>query len=167
LRFLPAGGGSFSRLLALAALAALAFTTPFESAGAATQTQFSAADTAVQTAFIAVHNADAKGGNVSSLIAQLNEAIQMIQAAQALNATNPAGALADLGNATTLANEVAAAAPAVGDQGASAKQSQFDVSVGSAIAIVVIAAAIYAFGDRIYRGAWLRMYGGYVVRKIG
>jgi hypothetical protein len=136
-------------------------------AEAATQSQVSDANAAIQSAFVSTHSAESSGGNVSSLVAKLNLAIQLVQKATAENATNPAQASTDLSNASSIAQSVGASAGAVGRQGASAKQAQQVLSLGSAGAIVVVAALIYAFGDRIYRRAWLRLYGGYVVKRVG
>jgi len=136
-------------------------------ARAATSSSFVSADASVQTAFLAVHSAEARGGNVSGLDAQLNTAIGLIQSANSENSTNPAQATRDLQNATNIAQSVEAEAPTIGQQGASARQLQLEVSIGLAAVMVAVAAALYVMGDRISRRLWLRMYGGYVVRKVG
>jgi hypothetical protein len=141
--------------------------TGYAEVGAVTQSQVSDANGAIQSAFVAVHSAEKSGGNVSSLVADLNGAIQLVQKAMAENATDSPQATADLANATLMAQRASSAAGPVGQQGASAKQDQLYVSLGSAAGIVVVAALLYLFGDRIYHRAWLRLYGGYVVKKIG
>jgi hypothetical protein len=134
---------------------------------AATQASFTGTSSAVQSAFVAVQMAGTDGGNITSLVTQLNGALVLLQKASAENSTDPAQASADLQSALAIAQEVRSAAATVGQQGISARQFQFDVSVASAIAIVGAAVALYLYGDRIYRRLWLRMYGGQVVRKAG
>ena len=87
--------------------------------------------------------------------------------AQAENAADPPKASSDLQNATLIAQQVAQEAPAVGQAGTAARQSQEYLSLGSAAAIIVVAALIYVYGDRVYRRIWLRLYSGYTVTKSG
>ena len=122
---------------------------------------------AVQTAFVAVQAAGNDGGNISSLVAQLNSALALVQKASAENSTNPAQASSDLQSALNIAQGVQASAAGVAQQGTSSRQLQFEISIVSAVVIVGIAAAIYIYGDRIFRRLWLRVYGGHVVRKVG
>jgi len=136
-------------------------------ARAASEASFASAYSSVQSAFVGVHNAEARGGNVTSLVAQLDGALSLIQTASNENSSNPSQAGRDLQNATTIALSVEAAAPSVGQQGATARQAQFALSIGLAAVIVAVASALYVFGDRIYHRLWLRAYGGYLVKKVG
>ena len=121
----------------------------------------------MQQAFVAVQSAGKDSGNVTSLVTELNVALTLIQNASLENSTKPAQADSDLNSALAIAQRVQASAATVGHQGIAARQFQFDLSVGSAIAIVGIAIALYVYGDRIYYRLWLRMYGSHVVRKGG
>jgi len=134
---------------------------------AATQATFNGASSAVQSAFLAVQAAGRDGGNVTSLVAQLNGALALVQKASAENASNPALASSDLQSAMGIAQGVHASAATVAQQGTSSRQLQLEVSVSSAVVIVGIAIALYVYGDRIYRRLWLRVYEGHVVRKSG
>ena len=116
---------------------------------------------------MAVQAAGRDGGNITSLLAQLNAALALVQKASSENSTDPAQASSDLQSAISMAKEVQSAAPTVALQGASARQLQFEISVASAIAIIGVAVALYFFGDRIYRRLWLRVYRGHLVRKAG
>lgn len=153
--------------LAALLLVAIAFASTADHVSAASPATFSSASGAISTAFVAVHQAGNDGGNVTGLVASLNAALQLYSQAEAENATQPAKASSDLTNATQIANGVSAEAPAIGQQGAAARQTQLELSIGSATVIVVLAALIYVFGDRIYRRAWLRLYSGYTVKKVG
>jgi len=104
---------------------------------------------------------------VSALVAELNGALTLIQKASSENSTNPGQAANDLNSAEAVAAGVKASAATVGQQGIAARQSQFELSIGSVIVIVGIAIALYVYGDRIYYRLWLRMYGSHVVRKGG
>ena len=134
---------------------------------AAGQASFDGANSAVQSAFVAVQTAGKDGGNITSLVAQLNGALALVQQANEENSTNPLQASADLQSALTVAQQVEAAAATVAQQGSSARQLQLELSAGSAVVIVGIAAALYVYGDRIYRRVWLRVYRGHVVKKSG
>jgi hypothetical protein len=163
------GAGRRRRLLAslaCIALVLLVLSGPFSSQ-AASAPSFVGAETSVQSAFLAVHAAEARGGNVTGLVGRLDQALSLILSADELNSTNPSLASKDLQNATVMAQGVQADAPNVGQQGAAARQLQYEVSIGLAALIVAVAAALYFYGDRLYRRLWLRAYGGYVVRKVG
>jgi len=152
-------------LLSLVVVSLLAIASP--AALAADGTSFNGTSSALQSAFVAVQTAGNDGGNITSLVSQLNGALALVQKASAENSTNPAQASADLQSAMNIAQGVQASAAGVAQQGTSARQLQLEVSVVSAVVIVGIAVALYVYGDRIYRRLWLRVYGGHVVRKIG
>jgi hypothetical protein len=136
-------------------------------ASAATSSEFSAASSAIASSYTAVLNAQEKGGNVSGLVAQLQESVDLVQKATAENSANPTLASADLSNATSIAQMVSNEAPAAGLAGAEAKQVLLYTSVGSAAAIILVALLVYRYGDRIFRRAWLRVYGKHLVEKVG
>jgi hypothetical protein len=153
--------------LAVVALAVLFMASTATQASAAGPGTFASASSAIASAYLAVNQAHSDGGNVTALVASLNVALGLYATAQAENATRPSLAATDLQNATVIAQTVASEAPAIGTQGLAARQAQEELSLGSAAAIVVIAALVYVFGDRIYRRAWLRVYSGFVVKKVG
>jgi len=134
---------------------------------AASQPSFIGASSAVQSAFVAVQTAGKDGGNITSLVAQLNGALALVQKASEENSSDPAQASADLQSASNIAQGVQSSAAGVAQQGISARQLQFEVSIASAVVIVAIAVALYLYGDRIYRRLWFRMYRGHVVKKVG
>ena len=134
---------------------------------AATGPSFAGASAAVGQAFISVHAAGSDGGNVSSLVGQLNRALALIQKAEIENSTNPVQATADLGSALLIAQSVQAESPIVAQDGLASRQAQLEISVSAAVAIVAVAVALYIYGDRIYRRLWLRIYANHVVRKVG
>jgi hypothetical protein len=160
------GGAVVSKgpVLLLLAFVALSLCSRADGAAAITQTQVSTANNEIQSAFAAAYGAERSGGNVSSLDAELNGAIQMVQTAEAENMTDPAQAAADLQNATTVAQRVTADSPSVAQAGSAARQTTEVSSVSAAFAIVVVASLTYVFGARLYRKAWLRLHREYVVR---
>ena len=151
-------------LCLLLALLALSLCSNANRASAITQSQVSSVDGSIQSAFLSAHSAEKTGGNVSSIVAQLNAAIALVQKADAENATNPSQASRDLQNATTIAQGVSVSAPSLGRAGSSARQDTDITSIGSAIGVVVLASLAYLFGGRIYRRIWLFAYRDYVVR---
>jgi len=130
---------------------------------AISQTQVSNANGEIQSAFASAYGAEKSGGNVSSLDAELNNAIQLVQKAEGENATSPAQAAADLQNATATSQRVIAAAPSIARTGSAARQATDITSASAASAIVLLAALSYIFGGRIYRKAWLRLHRDYLV----
>lgn len=134
---------------------------------AAGNASFNGASSSVQQAFVAVQSAGKDGGNVASLVTELNGALALIQKATSENSTNPSQAVTDLNSAVTIAQGAQSSASNIATQGISARRVQLFLSVVSAFAIVCVAAAIYVFGDRIYRMLWLRIYGGHVVSRVG
>ena len=160
-----AGAGVPKGLLChLLALVALSLCSRADTAAAITQTQVSSANGEIQSAFASAYGAEKAGGNVSSLDAKLNDAIQLVQRAEAENTTNPAQAAADLQNATSIAQSVTAESPSVAKMGSDVRQTTELTAVSAAAAMVVVAALTYIFGGRIYRRAWLRLHRDYVVR---
>ncbi|MHB8567860.1 MAG: hypothetical protein ACYC7D_12860 [Nitrososphaerales archaeon] len=149
------------RVLLFSIAVLLIFTLSSSYASAASSGDFSAANSAISSAFVATLNAEKSGGNVSSLTAQLNGALALVQRAHSENATQ---SVIDLQNATRIANLVSSEAPSVAQSGASSVQVRNAESIGGAAAIVVIAALIYIYGGRIYRRGWLYMYRNYVVK---
>ena len=134
---------------------------------AASQASFNGASSAVQRAFVAVQGAGKDGGNVTSLVAELNGALALVQKASSENSSNPTQAASDLNSALAIVQVVQASAASVAQQSLAARHFQIELSVGSATAILVIAFALYAYGDWIYHRLWLRVYGGHVVKRIG
>lgn len=159
-------GAACSKALLFTLLALVAVSLCLRAGGAAAlaPTQVSSADSEIQSAFSSVYAAEKSGGNVTSLDAQLNEAIQLVQEAEAVNATDPSQAGSDIQNATSIAQSVVAESASVARSGSSARQTTEVTSLGAAGAIVLVAAMTYIFGGRIYRKAWLRIYRDYVVR---
>jgi hypothetical protein len=158
------GGASKGLLFLLLALIALSLCSRADSATAVTQSQVSSTNIEIQSAFASAYGAEKSGGNVSSLVAQLNSAIQLVQKAEAENATSPAQAASDLQNATSIAESVVAESPSVAHSGSAARQTTEIASLGAATLILVIAALSYVFGGRAYRTTWLRLHRDYVVR---
>jgi len=157
-------GASDGPLCFLLALVALSLLSRVGGAAAITQTQVSSANGEIQSAFTSAYGAEKSGGNISSLVAKLNDAIQLVQKAGAENATDPARAAADLQNATAIAQSVAAESPSISQAGGAARQTTEAASASAASAIVMIAVLTYLFGGRIYRRAWLHLHRDYVVR---
>lgn len=154
------------RLLALLVVVAVVLGSA-PSALAASRASFDGGYSAVQSAFVAVQSAEEKGGNVTSLVSQLNGALALVQKAADENSTNPAQAASDLQSAVQIAQVVQARAGPVGEAGAAARQSQLVLSLSSAAAILAGAALVYFYGERVYLRAWLWLYGDHVVKKVG
>jgi len=154
-----------TKILALGWLLLLALSfVSFYSTSAAQANDFNSANSAISAAFVATYNAQKNGGNVTTLVNELNAAVALVEKAQAENSTNPSQAASDLQNATLIANLVQSQSSSISRSGASALQVRNSESIGSAIAIAVIAALIYIYGGRIYQRVWFYAYRNYVVK---
>ena len=131
----------------------------------ATGGQFATANNSVNGAFSSVYRAEQNGGDVSALVEKLNTAVSLIQKAVAENATDPNAAIADLSNATTIAQMVSLNSTSVSTSGSMARQLRFYGSLGTVVATLGIVALAYLKGDRVYRRLWLYVYRNHVVRK--
>jgi len=94
----------------------------YESA-AASENDFSNTNSLITAAYIGMYSAEQKGGNVSSLVVQLNAALSLYYKAQQENFTEPNQASIDLNNATQLANNVSSESTQIGQAGAAAHRS--------------------------------------------
>jgi len=149
----------------LITLVLLGFFQGIPNSSAAGASEFSAADRMIQSAFIATYKAEQNGGNVSSLVFELNEAIRLVQKAQAENSTNPLQATQDLQSANQIAENVLSESSFVSKEGASIRETKMIEAVGGAVAVIAAAVLIYIYGDKVYRRIWLFVYRDYVVRK--
>jgi hypothetical protein len=156
---------SVAKPLALcAALIVIALTFSSAYVTAASSGDFSSANSAINSAFVATYNAEKSGGNVTSLIAQLNVAVSLVQKAQYENATNSTLANLDLNNATSIANNVSNEAPSVALAGQSSVNFRNAESITAAVVIVIVAALAYVYGGLVYRRTWLFIYRNHVVK---
>jgi hypothetical protein len=126
---------------------------------------FSVANDSVNNAFSSIYNAEQNGGNVSSLVERLNVAILLIQRANALNATDPSAAAADLSNATSMAQMVALTSASVSRSGSTAREVRLYESLGTIVVTLVVATLAYFKGNRVYRRLWLYVYKNHLVKK--
>lgn len=133
-------------------------------ASAASPSDFSNTNSAINSAFATTFSAEKSGGNVSSLIAQLNTALALVQKAESENATNPTQARLDLSNATSIANLVSSESYSVAQEGQSSVNFRNAESISGAVVIVILAALAYLYGGMVYRRSWLYIYRNYVVK---
>ena len=136
-------------------------------AQAASTADFGSVSNSIGAAFVAIQGADQSGGNVSSMVARLNLALNLVEKAQAENATDPVLAATDLHGAESIAVQVSGEAPSVAQTGEAMRQTQVYLFVVSAVVILSVAVAIYIYGGRLYHLVWLRLYSKHEVRRIG
>ena len=134
-------------------------------AAAISQADVTSVNSAIQSAFISTYQAEREGGNVTSLVASLNAAIQLVENAKTENSTSPRQAAADLLTAQQLAQNVTAESAPTAAAGGALRQFALARSLVSAGAILAVAALLYFYGGRIFRRLWVKFYGGYVVRR--
>jgi hypothetical protein len=150
------------RPLAIALLLATLF---YSSAPAVAQSSGSV-HAQIGQAFVAVHAAQSDGGNVTSLVSTLNQAINLTERADKLNSTNPQGAASLYTQAYSLASSVLQAAPAVATQGRATVSTSTIEFYGETVLLGAFALAAYFFTPRIFWRIWLRIHKGWRVEKV-
>lgn len=120
----------------------------------------------IEQAFLAIQAAEANGGNVTSLVSTLNQAINLTETADRLNATDPQGAASRYSQAYSLAVKVLQEAPAVAAQGRAAVSTSTIELYGETVLLGALAAVGYFFTPRVFWRAWLRAHKGWRVRKV-
>jgi hypothetical protein len=146
-------------------LIVLLFSTITTSSQEANPGPFSVANDSIASAYSSIYYAEHNGGDVSSLVERLNVAILLVQRADAENATAPSAAAADLFNATSIAQMVAATSASVSSSGSTARQLRLYESLGTVAAMLFVATLAYWKGDRVYRRLWLYVYKNHLVKK--
>jgi hypothetical protein len=120
----------------------------------------------IDQAFLAVHSAEADGGNVTSLVLTLNQAINLTERADAMNSTNPTGAAALYSQAYSLASNVLQQAPAVAAQGRNSIAATTTDFYAETIVLGALAVVAYFFTPRVFWWLWVRIYGGWRVKRV-
>ena len=148
--------------LAVACLVgAIAFTAPV----GYSQTSSQQARSQVIQAYSAVLGAEKSGANVTSAVATLNTAISLIQEADQINSTNPAGAQALYLRAENLTSGVLAQFPALTAAGkASVVATEESLAVETAV-LGALAVLAYVYVPKLFWWVWLRTHRGWRVKK--
>ena len=137
----------------------------FGSAPAVAQSSGSA-HAQIDQAFVATHAAEADGGNVTSLVSTLNQAINLTEGADRLNATNPQGAASLYSQAYSLASDVIQKAPTVAAQGKAAVSASTTEFYGETVVLGALAVVTYFFTPMVFWRIWLRAHEGWRVKKV-
>lgn len=129
----------------------------------AQESQLAATQQQVESAFALVQSAAASGGNVTSLLATLNQAAQLvIQSQETQNSTKAA---ADLARASSIAQAVSASAPQVGAQGAASTRSGEEAAGVELAAVAAVCLLLYVYLPRAYWRLWVRAHADWRIEK--
>jgi len=120
----------------------------------------------IDQAFLAVHAAEADGGNVTSLVSTLNQAISLTERADSLNSTNPQSAAPMYSQAYSLASSVLQGAPTVAAQGRATVSASTTEFYSETVVLAALAVVAYFFTSRVFWRAWLRAHKGWRVKKV-
>jgi hypothetical protein len=131
---------------------------------AANQKDFLNANNLIISAYVDLHTAEQQGGNVSSLVVQLNAALSLYEKAQQENLTNPNQATIDLTNASQIASNVTTEYVQLGQASASVRIAQQTNAEVESTLVIIGAALVYVFGPIIYRRLWLYVYRDFLVK---
>jgi hypothetical protein len=117
-------------------------------------------------AFEATRSAEADGGNISSLVRTLNQAINLTQKADRINATNPAKASQLYSNASSLASLVLQEAPGVAAQGRASVSASTLEFYGESAVLAVLAVLAYILTPQVFWKLWVMAHKGWKVRHV-
>ena len=115
----------------------------------------------IGNAFALVQDAANSGGNVTSLVDSLNLAAQLVIESQLTSNSTRASAI--LSEASSIADNVTAAAPAVKAQGILTVTNNLLISVIEVAAIAITCALLYIYLPRAYWRLWARAHADWVV----
>lgn len=113
--------------------------------------------TQVETAFNAVRTAEKAGANVTSLDAQLSQALSLISEGTAIQASDPSGAQQDFAQAGTIAGQVASSAQAEAGPAASSAANGEIILYAELAGIGLACVLVYFFLPRAFWGVWERL----------
>jgi hypothetical protein len=116
-------------------------------------------------AYVAVLQAEQSGGNVTSMVAQLNSALSLVQQADSINGTDPSQAQALYSQASSIAGQVIQSAPAVASAGAAATSTAETYLAVETVVLAGLAVVAYLYTPRIFWSLWLRVHRGWRVKK--
>ena len=108
------------------------------------------AKTKLATAFEGVAEADAKGGNVTTLVVELNHALALLERGEA---NGDEGLIRD---AISKAEEVTAEAPIIGKQGEEAAQVRLAETFLVLSLLALSAVIVWRYGPRVFWELWTR-----------
>jgi hypothetical protein len=119
----------------------------------------------IDQAFLALRSAEVDGGNITSLVLSLNEAINLTERADVMNATNPSQSAALYSQAYSLASNILRQAPTVAAQGRTAVAAAATDFYAETTVLGALAVVAYFFTPRAFWWLWVRIYGGWRVKS--
>jgi hypothetical protein len=120
----------------------------------------------INQAFEAIRSAEAEGGNVISLIKILNQAINLTERADRINATNPARAGQLYSNASSLSSIVLQQAPSTATQGRDSVNASSLDFYGETALLAILAVLAYVITPRVFWKLWLITHRKWKVRRV-
>ena len=109
-------------------------------------------------AFEAAAEAERVGGNVSSLVVELNEAVSLLESGEA------SGNETLISEAIMKAERVVDLAPQVGREGAAAAQARTYQTIAFVGVLIVLALVVWRYGPRLFWDLWIRSKRDWVVK---
>lgn len=113
--------------------------------------------------YVQLLNAEREGADVTEAAFKLNQALQLIEQAEA----GIGEETALLQEAEALMDEVEASIPSLIEAGRAATQLKIATWTIAAISVVALSAAIYLYGPRLLWTLWLKSRGKWKVKKRG
>jgi ABC-type uncharacterized transport system fused permease/ATPase subunit len=129
------------------------------------QNDFSSAQSALAHAYSQISLIDQNGGNTTSLVSQLNIAVNLFQRAMEDESSDPVTASSELQNATEIANKVSNESVPILQIALAQEHERFALAITEAGVIITASVLLYLFGERIYNRLWLNQRKNFVVRS--
>ena len=148
----------FCRVLLVSVLLLSLFSIVVRSPRASDDPALDDAGAKLATAFEAVAEAERRGGDVSKLVEELNEALALLERGEA------EGDEAALREAEGVIARVIDRAPAIGRKGEAAARARM-IQTGLVVGLVVVSAAmVWGYGPMLFWRLWTRSKRGWMVR---
>ena len=123
-------------------------------------------DDSVHEAFRAIVDAYNAGGNVTSLVSKLNDALDLISRADEVASEDPELAHSLISQANSTLTQILEEAPEVAEEGRRRVFIGRVVLTSSAVAAAVVGVSAYIYGPRLFWRLWVRLRRRHRVRAV-
>ena len=120
----------------------------------------------IGTTYARIQTIEGKGGNVTSVVDQLNQALALVAAGETYETGVPDQAQALYQQAESIVQSVNQELPGVESQGIASAQSEVFWLAFTLAALAAIGIGIYFFGGRVFWSLWVRFHRDWTVKTL-
>jgi hypothetical protein len=119
----------------------------------------------IDSTYARVRTIEGEGGNVTGVVAQLNQALSLVATGETYKTVAPDQAQALYQQAESIIQSVNQELPDVGNGGIASARSEVFWLAFPLAALTAIGIGIYFFGGRVFWYLWVRFHRDWVVKK--